>query len=340
MPIAVPDPQLRVLLVGDDTDALELARSTPGVEVVAAAVTREQLDALVRRQTERELEVRQAQKLDAVGRLASGLAHELNTPLQFCGDNAVFLADAVKALTALVDIYRDTLAAAAPPPEMTARVKEAEAQADLDFLREQVPQAVDDLEQGLRRVATTVKALRSFSSVDQPGLAYVDLNAALRDMLIVAEHELRESAVLDLDLRPLPHVLCRPGDLNQVFLALVTNATQAMADVRKAVGSMGRLRIASRHEGEHVVVEISDTGTGIRDDIREHVFEPFFTTRGVGKGAGLGLALARGIVVHGHGGTVTFDTTVGKGTTFKVVLPVRPPASVAASVPAVLDEVA
>lgn len=159
--------------------------------------------------------------------------------------------------------------------------------------------------------------------MNHTGMSAADLNHALDSTLIVARNELKYVAEVECDYGPLPPVVCNLGDLNQVFLNLLINAAHAIADVVKKTGEKGRIKVRTRQEGTWVELSISDTGTGIPREIREKVFDPFFTTKEVGKGTGQGLAIARSIVVTKHGGTLTFHTEAGRGTTFYVRLPVN-----------------
>jgi signal transduction histidine kinase len=277
------------------------------------------LDAETEKRRQIEAELRHAQKLEAVGRLAAGLAHELNTPLQFVGHSAGFLGESFVALDKLLDAYR-AVRKLPLPGELLGEIDRAELAADLEYLREQVPEAVRDVRSGLDRMAQLVRALKRFSSIDSPDRTFTDLNAALEDTLAVSQSEYNHLAVVETQLGSIPHLLCHSGDLNQAFLALIVNAAQAMADARKAGRGKGKLRVATRLEGNDIVIEIGDTGVGIPEENRDKVFEPFFTTRDVGKGAGLGLSIVHAIVGK-HGGNIRFDSRVGEGTTFTIRLP-------------------
>lgn len=247
-----------------------------------------------------EVELRNAQKLESVGRLAAGIAHEINTPIQFIGDNLHFLDDAVDRLTLALD--------------------RSEANADLQFLLREMPLAIEQSLEGVRRVASTVRGLREFAQPDCPEQADADLNKALLSVVTVARSELERMADVETALGDLPPVRCHQGDLNQVFLQLLINAAHAIAD--RGDGQRGRIRLSTHVEDRYAVLRVSDTGCGIPESIRGRVFDPFFTTKDVGRGTGQGLALARSIVVDKHGGSIDFNTRVGRGTTFTVRLPI------------------
>jgi signal transduction histidine kinase len=183
---------------------------------------------------------------------------------------------------------------------------------------------MDQMLDGVSRVAKIVRAMKEFSHVDRSSeKASSDLNKALESTLIVARSELKYVADVETQFGTIPPVICHLGDLNQVFLNLLINAAHAIGDVVKSSGNRGRVLVRTKLLNDLVEISISDTGGGIPDGIRGKIFDPFFTTKEVGKGTGQGLTLARAIVVEKHGGTLTFDTEMGKGTTFYVRLPVN-----------------
>jgi two-component system NtrC family sensor kinase len=270
-----------------------------------------------------EVELRHAQKLESVGRLAAGIAHEINTPMQFIGDNVSFLRGAFQDLLELCVAYRQACDKADSEPLSgadQAALREAEEAADLDYVRDHIPRAVESTLMGARRVASIVQSMKSFAHSDRGELTVADLNAALRDTLTVASNELKYVADVETEFGDLPLVPCCLSDLNQVFLNLLINAAHAIGDVVGRSGGRGTIRVRTMVEGDQVVIAVSDTGTGIDERLRSRVFEPFFTTKPVGKGIGQGLAVARS-VVDKHGGTLKFDTQPGRGTTFFIRLP-------------------
>ncbi len=285
---------------------------------------------------QREVETRHAQKLEALGRLSAGLAHEINTPIQFVGDNTRFLADAYSSILGLVQCYRTALAADSGAMAWDARramVDRAEAAADLDWLEEEVPGAVQQSLEGVDRVASLVRAMKAFSYKDQDRPLDADLNDAVRTTVTVARNEIKYVADVLLDLGELPPVRCHIGDLNQVFLNLLVNA----ADAIETTGRRGTIRVATSVEGPDVVVDIADDGPGIPEQVLDRIFEPFFTTKGVGRGTGQGLALARAVVQDRHGGRIEVETAEGVGTRFRLRLRVGGPTTTAqpgAGVPA------
>jgi PAS domain S-box-containing protein len=275
--------------------------------------------------TRLEIDLRHAQKLEAVGSLAAGIAHEINTPIQFVGDNTRFLQEAFTDLAKLLLKYHQICEAAAgggAGPGLAEEVIEAEKAADLDFLTEEIPKALAQSLDGVTRVATIVRAMKEFAHPSCSEKAATDLNQALQSTLIVARSEIKYVAEVETDFQELPPVECNAGDMNQVFLNLLVNAAHAIYDRGEPDGKMGVIGIRTHREGDQVVISVSDTGCGIPENIRDKIFEPFFTTKAVGRGTGQGLAIARNIVVEKHGGSLTFDTEAGKGTTFHIRLPI------------------
>jgi signal transduction histidine kinase len=274
-----------------------------------------------------EQELRLGQKLEAVGQLAAGIAHEINTPTQFVGDTVGFLRDAFEDIMGMHAQVRAELAAGVEAgtvtPELLDRVRDAEETADLEYLRERVPAGFERAEDGVRRVGAIVGAMREFAHPTADKAPH-DLNAALRNTLVVARSEYKYVAELETDFGDLPPVLCNGGDIKQVFLNLIVNAAHAIdqtrgADDEEAHGTIG---IRTRAVGDHALISIADTGCGIPADVADRIFDPFFTTKEVGRGTGQGLAIARTLVVERHGGSLTFETVPGAGTTFHVRLPI------------------
>ncbi len=305
------------------------ARPAPGdTSVVLRGIT---FDVTAQRRLERALQ--QAQKLESVGRLAAGVAHEINSPVQFVGDCLRFLNASLDDLLPLIARYRAALDVPTLDALADARDELAAAgrAADLDYLLEQVPQALTLSIDGLERVATIVRSMKEFAHPDAKEMAAVDLNHSLRNTLIVARNEYRYVADVVVGLAPLPAVTCHGGEVNRAVVNIVVNAAHAIAERVRGTEARGRIGVRTWQDGRHVVIAIDDTGGGIPEAIRPNVFEPFFTTKPDGKGRGQGLAIARAIIVDGHGGDITFDVKSGAGTTFYLRLPIDGRAASAAA---------
>jgi signal transduction histidine kinase len=210
-------------------------------------------------------------------------------------------------------------------------VSAAERAADLEYLIDHVPGAIDRSIDGLGRVTAIVKSMKDFAHPDRKEMVAVDLNQGIRSTLIIAKNEYKYVADVEAHYGELPPVLCHGGDINQVVLNIIVNAAHAIGDVVAGTSYRGRIGIETCREGDWAVIRISDTGGGIPEAVRGHVFDPFFTTKGVGKGTGQGLAIARSIVADRHHGQVSFETEPGHGTTFTIKLPIKGPRSEAAA---------
>ncbi|MBD3299063.1 MAG: GHKL domain-containing protein, partial [candidate division Zixibacteria bacterium] len=202
-------------------------------------------------------------------------------------------------------------------------------EADISYLRDEIPRAIDQTMHGVERVASIVRAMKDFSHPDKGEKSPEDINRAIASTLTVARNELKYVADLETELQDnLPSVWCYISDLNQVFLNLLVNAAHAIADrIGKEPSEKGRITVRTRGDDERVVIEISDTGNGIPPELRDRIFDPFFTTKPVGRGTGQGLAISRSVIVDKHGGALTFDTETGVGSTFRITLPIGEPKS-------------
>jgi signal transduction histidine kinase len=273
-----------------------------------------------------ELDLRRADQMQVVGGLAAGIAHEINTPIQFIGDTVSFLGDAFADLGRVLEAaraLRRELEARGDAGQLALPLAELEAECDVEFLRAEIPGAVERAADGVRRVSRIVRALKEFAHPGGVEKAPANLAAAVETTLAVAKNEYKHVADVELALETLPPVECHLGDVNQVLLNLIVNAAHAI-EARAGKGrGRGHIRIAARRAGDDVVISVADDGCGIPEEIRARVFEPFFTTKAAGKGTGQGLALAQRIVVERHGGCLWFESERGRGTTFHLSLPIR-----------------
>ncbi|GAB3129125.1 PAS domain-containing sensor histidine kinase [Novispirillum itersonii] len=266
-----------------------------------------------------EEERRQAQKLEAIGTLAGGIAHEINTPIQYIGDNVRFVASLLPDLLRLAEEIR--AAQDSPSPESAwGTISGIVNGMDLDFVREEAPLALEQTLEGISSVSRIVLAMKEFSHPSLKDPVPFDLNRNIENTVTISRNEWKIVATVDLDLDPaMPPVTGLPGDLNQVFLNMVVNAAHAIEDAHKP--DIGVIRIRTRRTDDLVTVSIADTGCGIPEENLSKIFEPFFTTKDVGRGSGQGLAIAHDIVTRKHGGRIAVDSIPGEGTTFTITIP-------------------
>ncbi len=278
---------------------------------------------------ELERKLAQSNKLEAIGELAAGIAHEINTPVQYVGDNITFLAQGFDELQALLEsadsLLRVVDEAAHPEPAPVRDYLET-VDEDLDFLAAEIPDALDQAREGVERIREIVRAMKEFSHPSGRERADVDLNRTLQTAATVTRNVWRYVADLTFDLDDdLPPVPCYLGPFNQVVVNLLVNAAQAFEEQNRPTdGGLGRLTIATRRTGSVAEITVADDGPGIPPEAVARIFDPFFTTKEVGRGTGQGLAIAHQIVVNQHGGTLSVDTVVGQGTTFTITLPLKP----------------
>lgn len=269
----------------------------------------------------------QAQKLESVGRLAAGIAHEINTPTQYVGTNIDFLDEAFQDLTELIDSDDELLEMAEKEnfaSELTEKLRETREEVDIEYLREEIPGAIEQSREGIRRTTSIVRAMKEFSHPASKEKEPVDINSLIDTTVTVARNEWKYVAEMNLDLSSdLPSVPCFSDELGQVILNMIVNAAHAIEQSLgdNPEGSKGVIGITTQMKEQCAEIRISDTGTGMPEEIRDKIFEPFFTTKEVGKGTGQGLAIARSVVVDKHGGTIDVDSEPGKGTTFIISLP-------------------
>jgi two-component system, NtrC family, sensor kinase len=275
-----------------------------------------------------EVQLRHAQKMESIGQLAAGIAHEINTPTQYIGDNTHFVQDAFRDVAVLLEAQARLLQAAkqgAVTPELIAEVEAAAATADVEYLAVEIPKAIEQSLQGVSRVSKIVGAMKEFSHPGTNEKTAIDLNRTIESTLTVATNEWKYLAEMVTDFDPaLPPVSCLPGEFNQVILNMVVNASHAIGDVI-GDGSKGKgtITISTRQDGDAAEIRIRDTGTGMPEHVRARIFDPFFTTKGVGRGTGQGLAIAHSVIVDKHGGTIDVESEVGLGTTFILRLPIQ-----------------
>ncbi|MBN1818334.1 MAG: PAS domain-containing protein [Sedimentisphaerales bacterium] len=311
---------------GGERDILDRARPVFDEKSQVIGLEGMFTDITFRRKAERQLE--RTQMLQSMGRLAAGIVHEINTPVQFIGDNIHFLSDSFRQLMTLMVQYRDIVDRAEKSGLSDIdreALQTARQETDLDFLSQEIPSAIEQTMEGVKRVTSIVSAMRDFSHIDERRMAPADINKALNSTLIVVHNALKYVAHIETDFdKNLPLVLCCIDDLNQVFVNLLINASHAIGDkINRSAGEMGTIAVGTCKEGENVIIRISDTGTGIPEEVQKRMYEPFFTTKGGDKGTGQGLLFVRTIVCDKHKGKLDCQTEVGKGTTFIITLPIQ-----------------
>jgi len=315
--IDAPDPVRTTAQRSDGTSfPVEISAAVTGSEGQSVIwMVRDITGRVIQEERRKQLEsqLSQAQRLESLGTMAGGIAHELNTPIQFVTDNTKFLADA----------FNDLMGAAAA---LTERVGPDEAEAvaaqfDMRYLNQEIPQAINQSLEGLARIAEIVLAVKRFSHPVGTNKEDNDLNEIVRTAAMVSKNQWKYVADLELNLEPnLPLVRSNAGELNQVFLNLIVNAAHAIEDSGGA-SQKGKIAITTRVVPEGVEVRIVDTGAGIKPEIKDRIFDLFFTTKAPGRGTGQGLSLVHAFVAKNHGGSVGVQSEPGQGAAFIVTLP-------------------
>jgi PAS domain S-box-containing protein len=273
-----------------------------------------------------EASLAQAQKLESIGQLAAGIAHEINTPVQYVSDNTRFLESQFGSLLRVVESYAKQLdvdAGAKSWDERRQQIQKDLEQLDYEFARVEVPAAIDQSLDGLERVSTIVRAMKDFSHPGSADKQLLDINKAIASTVVVCTHRWKYVADLKTEFDPnLPMIPCLVAEFNQVILNMVVNAADAIAEKQGNSGAKGLITVSTRAGSDFVEIRVSDNGSGIPVAVQPRLFTPFFTTKGVGKGTGQGLAISRSIIVDKHAGEMTFESQPGVGTSFIVRLPV------------------
>jgi len=276
----------------------------------------------VTKELEMESQLHQARKLESIGQLAAGIAHEINTPMQFIGSNMEFLDEASRKMSSFTKSIQEVMETS--PPEITEKLRSALDEADWEYMLEEVPRAIKQSKSGILRVTSIVKAMKEFSHSSSKEKEHADLNSIIETTILISQNEWKYVSEITTDLaKGIPSVSCFADELGQVVLNLIVNAAHAIGERLSATpgNHKGEIHISTRASGSFVEMRIKDTGSGIPMEIRDKVFDPFFTTKEVGRGTGQGLAISYNVIVEKHGGTISFETVEDKGTTFIVRLP-------------------
>lgn len=274
-----------------------------------------------------ERDLRQAQKLEAVGQLAAGIAHEINTPIQYIGDNIHFFKDAFGDIAEVVDTYdrlwQQLVERGAIPEEMNREMAEVKENADLEYLWEEMPTTVSQSLEGVTRVNRIARAMKDFSHPGDEEMTPVDINKILETTITVCRNEWKYVAGMETDFASaLPLIPCLPSEISQVFLNIIVNAAHAIEEVaNEGIRDLGAISVSTHETEAGIQVRIGDTGGGVPAKIQKRIFDPFFTTKERGRGTGQGLAIAYRTVVEKHQGELYFETAEGVGTTFFINLP-------------------
>jgi len=268
----------------------------------------------------------QAQKMKAIGGLTAGIAHEINTPIQYIGDNTRFLKDSFDDIHHLIERtseFLDAVKQGAVPKDLLMRLEAEVENVDIEYLIKEIPVAIRQSLEGIEHVANIVRAMKDFAHPDSREKVATDINKAIKSTITVSRNEWKYVADIETDFDPkMPLVPCLPGEFNQVILNIIVNAAHAIAEVAGSTPEeKGKIVVSTRLHNNWAEVRVSDTGPGIPEKIRSRIFDPFFTTKEVGKGTGQGLAIVHSVVVEKHGGTISFETEKEKGTTFILRLP-------------------
>jgi len=283
----------------------KVADRTRALAAANATLQREQddLKLMLQKVEQAQGQLLQSEKMASIGQLAAGVAHEINNPIGFVNSNLGTLKSYVDRMLTLIDICKEGNATAA---DFKA--------ADFDYLRDDIGDLISESRDGLERVKKIVANLKDFSHVDEAEWQEADLNAGLDSTLNVVWNEIKYKADVVKQLAVLPPVYCIAAQINQVFMNLLVNAAQA-------IDQKGTITLRSGVEGGSVWIEVADTGLGMSAEVQKRIFEPFFTTKPVGKGTGLGLSMSYDII-HKHGGSIVVTSEPGKGTVFRVQLPI------------------
>lgn len=267
----------------------------------------------------------QAQKLESVGQLAAGIAHEINTPAQFIGSNLDFLEGSfadVKQLLAVLSKLLEALHTGSGIDQISKEAESLLTELDWEYLEKEIPTAIRQSQEGLKRVVSIVQAMKEFSHPGNKEKSFHDINKIIETTITVARNEWKYCSEIVINLAAdLPPVFCLADEIGQVLLNILVNAAHAIVDKYANTPNKGQIIISTQRIDQLLQICIEDTGAGIPEDVRPKIFDPFFTTKAVGRGTGQGLAIAHDVIQKKHNGTINFSSELGKGTIFTIHLP-------------------
>jgi len=275
----------------------------------------EELEKVIAELKSTQQQMLQQEKMASIGQLTAGIAHELNNPIGFIASNIATLGKYCDKLLKYMEAQQKALLPELPDPDSSKQLHALRRQMKIDHIVKDIPEMNRETMEGVERIKSIVRDLKCFSRIDEAGQKLADINKCLDSTLNIAHNELKYKTTVILEYGELPQLRCYPQQLNQVFMNLLVNAAQA-------IDTQGVVTVRTRHEGDLIYVAISDTGSGIQQEVKEHIFKPFFTTKESGKGTGLGLSISNEIV-RNHGGEIRVSSEPGKGSTFTVILPLN-----------------
>ncbi|GAB5496091.1 MAG: hypothetical protein Phyf2KO_11710 [Phycisphaerales bacterium] len=280
-----------------------------------------------------EAQLLHAQKLESIGQLAAGIAHEINTPAQYVSDNTCFLQEEFQNVLGLLELYQSLVCEDAQEQswaDRRAKLLDAMKSIDYEFLKEEIPNALEQSVEGIGRITHIVRAMKEFSHPGSSHKEPADINHAIESTVTVCSNRWKYVSNLELTLaNDLPPVPCLLSEFNQVILNIIVNAADAVESRFSGSETKGEISVSTRREGNHVVIAIEDNGGGIPEHIRHKIFDPFFTTKEVGKGTGQGLAISRDVIVEKHGGKLECSIKNNDSTLFQIYMPIQPCVQVA-----------
>ncbi len=312
--------------IADDISGFALFEQNIALENVVDTRTKELASTLAELKAA-QAELLHSQKLQAIGQLASGIAHEINTPTQYVGNNINFLSQTFSELLQALNSCESLLSSAPEgqsPQEYHNTIAKALEDADFEFLQEEIPRALNECENGVKRITGIVSAMKEFAHPSGGTMQPVDLSGLVQTTVEISRNEWKLVADLETSLDPeLPPVEGLKDELGQALLNLIVNAAHAIEDCTAKDGKKGVIRITTRRDGEWAEIKVEDNGCGIPEELQQKIFEPFFTTKEVGRGSGQGLAIVYSVVTDKHHGKMSVQSELGKGTLFTIQLPLK-----------------